>query len=77
MISLTDGSAVKCGICKRDTTIKFTTERIGGIGYDLGCQHRNAYCATCDIMVPDRSDDFHEVVARCPNCNPEEDDDDE
>jgi len=72
MISLTTGSPATCGICKRDTTIKFTTERIGGTAYDLGCQHRNGYCATCDILVPDRSETILEIAPRCPNCSPEE-----
>lgn len=72
MISLTEGSAVKCGICKRDTTITFTTERTGGIAYDLACQHRNGYCETCDRLVPDRSETIQEVVPRCPKCDPEE-----
>ena len=72
MISLTTGSHAKCGICKRDTTIKFTTERIGGTAYDLGCQHRNGYCSTCDILVPDRSETILEIVPRCPNCSPED-----
>lgn len=77
MISLTEGSGVTCGICKKETTIKFSTERVGGTAYDLNCQHRNAYCDTCDIMVADRSDTVQEVVPRCPNCSPEEMDEDD
>ncbi|MEP7077280.1 MAG: hypothetical protein ABI878_15855 [Acidobacteriota bacterium] len=72
MISLTEGSKVSCGICKRETNIKFTTERTGGTAYDLACQHRNGYCETCDMLVPDRSETIWEVTPRCPNCNPEE-----
>jgi len=74
MISLTEGSPAKCGICKRETKISFTTERVGGIAYDLACQHRNGYCETCDMLVPDRSEVIQEVVPRCPNCDPEEPD---
>lgn len=72
MISLKEGSAAKCGICGRETSIKFTTDRIGGTAYDLACQHRNGYCEACDILVPDRSETILEVVPRCPNCNPED-----
>ena len=70
MISLTEGSAVTCGICNRETTVKFATERIGGTAYDLNCQHRNAYCEKCDILVADRSDDppieAHSLVDHLP-----------
>lgn len=79
MIALNEGSAVTCGICNKDTTVKFATERIGGTAYDLNCQHRNAYCEKCDTLVADRSEIVQEVSPRCPNCSPEavEEDDDE
>jgi len=75
MIGLTEGSAATCGICGKETSVKFTTERIGGTAYDLACQHRNGYCEKCDRLVPDRSERIQEVVPRCPTCNPEEPDD--
>ena len=72
MISLETGSPATCGICKRQTTISFVTDRTGGKAYDLACQHRNGYCETCDMLVPDRSETIQEVLPRCPNCSPEE-----
>ena len=73
------GTAVKCGICGRDTTVMFTNEREGGMSYDLGCRHRNAMCPNCNELVRDDSDVLEKVVPLCRTCNPEafEDDDDE
>ena len=73
------GTAVKCGICGRDTTVMFTNVREGGTSYDLDCRHRNAMCPNCNVLVRDDSDALEKVVPLCRTCNPEafEDDDDE
>jgi hypothetical protein len=79
MESISEGSAVKCGMCGKDTSVSFVTDRKGTLAYDLGCFHRNAMCPKCGELVGDGSDDIHEVVPKCRNCNPEmfEDDDDD
>lgn len=65
------GSAVTCGICGRDTTVQFITEREGGLGYDLACMHRNAMCEKCSVLVRDDSDIIQAVSPLCRTCNPE------
>ena len=74
------GSAVTCGICGKETAVLFTAERIGGTSYDLNCQHRNAVCPNCNVLVRDDSDRLDTIVPLCKTCNPEafvDDDDDE
>jgi len=73
------GSAVTCGICGRETSVMFTTERDGGMAYDLTCFHRNALCPNCNVLVRDDSDVVEKVAPLCRTCSPEafEDDDDE
>jgi len=65
------GSNVMCGICGKETTVQFVTEREGGTAYDLVCMHRNTVCPTCDILVRDDSDSIQKVEPLCKNCNPE------
>ncbi|HEY2867083.1 MAG TPA: hypothetical protein VGJ02_08325 [Pyrinomonadaceae bacterium] len=79
METLTEGSAATCGICGKQTTVHFVTDRKGTIAYDLKCYHRNAVCPICGKLVKDASEDIHEVVPACRDCNPEmfEDDDDD
>lgn len=71
------GSAVKCGMCGRDTAVMFTAEREGGLSYDLECRHRNAMCPKCDVLVRDDSDSINKVEPLCKTCNPEAFDDDD
>ena len=79
MSALEVGSNVTCGICSKETTVQFVTEREGGNAYDLNCMHRNAVCPTCDVLVRDDSDTILSVKPLCKTCNPEaftdEDDD--
>ena len=78
MSALDVGSNVTCGICSKETTIQFVTEREGGNAYDLNCMHRNAMCPTCEVLVRDDSDSIQKVEPLCGTCNPEafvEDDD--
>ena len=65
------GTAVKCGICGRDTSVLFTSEREGGIAYDLECRHRNAMCPNCNVLVKDDSDSLEKVAPLCRSCSPE------
>lgn len=69
MTSLAQGSAVTCGMCGKETSVKFTTEREGGTAYDLGCQHRNGYCETCKKLVRDVSETIYEVKPHCTTCS--------
>lgn len=69
--SLTDGAAVRCGICGRETTILFIVDRIGGKSFDLACRHRNALCPNCGDLVRDDSDRLESVMPLCRRCNPE------
>lgn len=72
------GSNVKCGICGKDTTVQFVTDREGGKAYDLNCMHRNAVCPTCGALAKDDSESILEVKPLCRTCSPEafvEDDD--
>lgn len=73
------GSAVICGICGKETKVEFTTEREGGLSYDLKCLHRNAMCPNCNVLVRDDSDTIGKIEPLCRTCNPEafEEDDDE
>jgi len=74
------GAAVTCGICGKETTVQFTTERTGGTAYDLVCFHRNAMCPNCNVLVRDDSDRIDTIVPQCRTCNPEafvDDEDDE
>jgi len=65
------GTAVTCGICQKETTVSFVTDRIGGPSYDLTCRHRNALCPTCNVLVKDGSDTLDEIHPLCRTCNPE------
>ena len=65
------GSAVTCGICNSNTTVMFTSEREGGLSYDLTCRHRNALCPNCNVLVRDDSDAIGKVVPLCRKCDPE------
>lgn len=74
------GSNATCGICGKETTVIFASEREGGTSYDLECRHRNALCPNCNVLVRDDSDAIAKVVPLCKTCNPEafdDDDDDE
>lgn len=71
MNSITANSAVTCANCGKQTTVSFVTDRQGTLAYDLACYHRNAFCPTCQKLVPDISESIHEVRAACPTCNPE------
>lgn len=73
------GSAVTCGICGRETTVMFSTQREGGMSYDLTCRHRNALCPNCNVLVRDDSDAIGKVEPLCRTCSPGsfEDDSDE
>jgi hypothetical protein len=73
------GSNVTCGICGKETTVQFVTEREGGTGYDLNCMHRNTICPVCKALVRDDSDSIQKVEPLCKTCNPEafEEDEDE
>ena len=79
METLKEGSAATCGICGKQTTVQFTTDRKGTTAYDLKCFHRNAICPICGKLVKDASEDIHDVVPACRDCNPEmfEDDDED
>jgi hypothetical protein len=77
MSALDVGSNVTCGICSKETTVQFVTEREGGNAYDLNCMHRNAICPTCDVLVRDDSDTILSVQPLCRTCNPEAFEDDE
>ena len=80
MSEITEGTAVTCGICGKDTTVQFVTDRQGTHAYDLMCFHRNAVCSKCGNLVKDASEDIHAVVPACRDCNPEmfaDEDDDE
>lgn len=72
-----DGANVICGICGRETTVLFVSERIGGKSFDLGCRHRNAICRQCGSLVRDDSDRLDTVLPLCRQCNPEAFADDE
>jgi hypothetical protein len=76
MSSFDEGSTVQCGICGKQTTVQFITEREGGKAYDLSCFHRNGYCETCDKLVRDTSDSILEVKPHCTTCMGELEDDD-
>jgi hypothetical protein len=69
MNTITQGSAVACGICGKDTKVSFVTEREGGQAFDLECFHRNGYCETCDKLVPDTSETIYAVKPHCPTCS--------
>ena len=71
MGALDVGSNVTCGICSKETTIQFVTEREGGNAYDLNCMHRNAMCPTCEVLVRDDSDSIQKVEPLCQTCSPE------
>ena len=71
MSALDVGTNVTCGICSKETTIQFVTEREGGNAYDLNCMHRNTMCPTCDVLVRDDSDTILAVQPLCKTCNPE------
>lgn len=74
------GDAATCGICGRETTVMFVSEREGLLAYDLnGCRHRNTMCPNCNVLVRDDSDRIEKIVPLCRTCNPEafEDDDDD
>ena len=77
MDSITTGSSVTCGICNKETKVRFVSEREGVSAYDLECFHRNAHCDTCGKLVRDASESIHEVVAACRDCSPEMYTDDE
>ncbi|MGH9948665.1 MAG: hypothetical protein ACRD6X_15920 [Pyrinomonadaceae bacterium] len=71
------GNTVTCGICGKETTVQFVTERDGGNAYDLNCMHRNTMCTKCNVLVRDDSDNIQKVEPLCKTCNPEAFDDDE
>ncbi len=65
------GSAVTCGICLKETTVQFVTDREGGKAFDLNCMHRNTTCPTCGAMAKDDSENILSVKAACRTCEPE------
>ena len=71
MAEITEGAAVTCGMCGKETTVQFVTDRQGTPAYDLMCYHRNAVCPSCGKLVKDASEDIREVVPACRDCNPE------
>lgn len=73
------GDQVVCGICGRDTSVQFITDREGGKAYDLNCMHRNTTCPTCGAIAKDGSESILSVKASCRKCDPQdfEYDDDE
>lgn len=79
MSEIVEGSSATCGICFKETTVQFVTDREGGKAYDLGCMHRNAVCPTCGKLAKDDSDSVLSIKPSCRTCNPEdfEYDDDE
>jgi len=79
MESFDVGSTVTCGICQRETTVQFVTDREGGKAFDLKCMHRNAICPTCGALAKDDSDHILTIKPVCRKCDPQEfeDDDDE
>lgn len=77
MDTIAEGSSVTCGICGKETTVNFITDRQGTLAYDLKCFHRNAICPTCGKLAGDGSETVHEVHPKCRTCNPEEFEDDD
>jgi len=79
MADIKEGTAVTCGMCGKETSVQFVTDRQGTAAYDLKCFHRNAVCPSCGKLVKDASETISEVVPACRDCNPEmfEDDDED
>jgi hypothetical protein len=77
MSEIKDGSAVTCGICRKETNVRFVTEREGAKSYDLVCWHRNAVCPNCGDLVRDKSEVIQEVHPHCDKCDGPYFDDDE
>ena len=77
METITEGSSVTCGMCGKQTTVNFVSDRQGTLAYDLHCFHRNAICPSCGKLAGDGSDTIHEVHPICRTCNPEEFEDDD
>ncbi len=69
---MNEGSAVTCGLCGKETTVLFITERTGGKSYDLKCFHRNAICPSCGELARDTSETLDVVQPLCGVCQPEE-----
>ncbi len=77
MKTLAVGDAVTCGVCKKETTVSLTSDRLGTTAYDLKCWHRNAFCPKCGDLVRDASEVVQEVKPHCDKCDGPFYDDDE
>jgi hypothetical protein len=77
MSEITTGSKVTCGMCGKETSVSFVTEREGGTAYDLECLHRNGYCSTCNKLVADVSETIAAVSPHCTTCSGPIDDPDD
>lgn len=73
--TIKEGDAVTCGICRRETTVNFVSERGDKFSYDLNCRHRNGYCEACGKLVRDTSETISEVHPHCETCDGALDDD--
>jgi hypothetical protein len=72
MTEINVGDSVVCGICGKDTSVQFITDREGGKAFDLGCMHRNAVCPTCGSLAKDASETILAVSPSCRTCDPQD-----
>ncbi len=64
------GDVVLCGYCAIEHTIDAIRAYDGGIGFILGCGHRNGYCDKCDLFVMDATVLPNIITPECPFCTP-------
>ncbi len=69
MKTLEVGAAVRCGICRKETSVSLVSERQGVQAYDLKCWHRNVFCPNCGDLVRDASETVQEVHPHCEKCD--------
>ena len=67
-ITIKVGDTVLCGYCGIDATVEAVKVYVRGIGFLLGCGHRNGYCEACKIPVSDISQSSKEISPVCPFC---------
>ncbi len=67
------GDSVICAQCSDEVTVVRVLVCDGGIGFELGCGHRNGFCEKCDRLVPDFSNNDATVLPGCSTCWPPED----